>query len=104
WARLPSYEPLTPDERAQVMAHLRDALDGKSGPAPALARPIAGPLLVTVWDQANVVARAIGRGKTLGEALHQAALLLDAAPDEARRGRIKVDLVMARAPVWTGFA
>src|SRR5581483_3653606 len=57
WARLPSYEPLTPDERAQVMAHLRDALDGKSGPAPALARPIAGPLLVTVWDQANVVAR-----------------------------------------------
>jgi hypothetical protein len=101
WARLPSYTPLTPDERAQAMAYLRGALAGKSGPVPSLSRAIAGPVLVTVWDQANVVTRAIGRGPTLGEALHQAALLL---PEDAPRGRIKLDVVLARAPMWTGFA
>ena len=97
WARTPSYAPLSDGEGAAVMRALR------GGPALALDRPIAGPLVMSIYDRGVVVQRFAGDGETLARAVAQVRTQLGQAivPE---RARIKVDVVMARAPILTRIA
>jgi hypothetical protein len=97
WARLPAYAPLTAGERDAILQRLRGRTDG-----PALSRVVAGPVVVTLWDRGAPAARVEGRGSTLGAAVDDAARALAAQPLDAQlraRARLKVDVVMARAPL-----
>ena len=106
WARLPGFAPLTDGERADVLRVLRAALDGQPLPAVALPRAIDGPLIVCVYDRGAPVVRVEARARDLGTALADAARDLASraiAPDVRARSRLKVDLVMARAPIITAI-
>jgi hypothetical protein len=98
WAKLPHFEPLAPDERDAILSRLR------GGNASVPARAFAGPLFATLFDRGIAVTRVEGRGKTLAEATDAAARALAAAqvdPEVRKRGRVKVDVVMATAPLLT---
>ena len=102
-------DPLAPvpaEGRAQAMAHLRAALAGGARPPTPLldSLPVgAGPLYVTLWMRGRVVLRVAGEGSDLSEAVHRAADLIAEGPPSVglvlRRGRIKVDRVVAARPV-----
>jgi hypothetical protein len=107
WARLPSFTPTTTTERAEVLRILRDALDGKGVPdRTTLDTPLADKLLVALYHEGDPVLRVEGRGATLGAATLAAARALadgvGGVRDEVRRsGRLKVDVLRARAPIIT---
>jgi hypothetical protein len=106
WSRLPGFTPLSDGERADVMRVLRAALDGQPLPAVTLARAIDGPLIVNLYDRGAPVERIEARAKDLGAALADAARTLSSstvAADVRAGGRLKVDLVMARAPILTAI-
>jgi hypothetical protein len=105
WARMPSFAPLEPATRTALLAQLRAAWDGRPPPPDALGdRALHGPLVVVAWDRGAPIARVIVRAPTLRVAAVEAARQLGAAalPADIRaRARLKVDLVLARAPLFT---
>jgi hypothetical protein len=111
WARMPSAPPLDDGERAQIMAQLRAALDHVNvAPPPSSsslpARALRGPLLATLYVDGAPAAHADSRAPTLAAAAADAAAQLAraAVPDDARRrGRLAVDVVLARAPLYAAF-
>jgi hypothetical protein len=112
WARMPGWTPLGPDERAAAMRLARDALDGRTTAAPAsggFGARLTGPAIVTLYADGKPAARVEGRGATVGAALADAARALalagrSIAPELRRRGRLKIDLVRARAPMVARIA
>jgi len=99
-------EPVSEEGREQAMSHLRAALAGGERPAtPVLDGVPTGPgsLHVTLWRQGRVVMRARGEGQNLGQAVRRAADLIADGPPAVglvlKRGRIKVDRVVASSPV-----
>ncbi|MEZ4368228.1 MAG: hypothetical protein R2939_18415 [Kofleriaceae bacterium] len=105
---------LDADARRAVVAPLR-SLVAAEVPAPlspqlaARRLPGRGPLVATVWVDGKAVARAVGHGDTLAAATLDAAGSLAKALPQARldglrraRARIKVDLVVGRAPLAQG--
>jgi hypothetical protein len=105
WSRMPAFDPLTPRERADVLAVLRDALDGKPPRAPAVSTPLAEVAVVQLWHHGRPVWRAEAHAATVGEAVAQAARELSGkSATLPRDGRLKVDLVRARAPIFTHLA
>jgi hypothetical protein len=101
--------PLSDEARAAAMAPLRAALDGAGAPAPPdhdeLRRklPEEGPVIVTVWSEGRRAARVEGRGKTIADAIADAAprVAADTAsltPVARAQARLQVDVVVARAP------
>jgi len=97
WARLPSVTPLSPEERNAVLARLRGHTD-----ATPLTRALDGPVIATLYDRGAPLARVEGRGATLDDATASAARALAAQPldaDVRARSRLKVDVVLARAPL-----
>jgi hypothetical protein len=104
WSRMPPFDPLSGDERAQVMSVLRDALDGKPPRAPAIAAPV-DVAVVQLWHHGRPAWRTEARASTVGEAIAQAArALAEKSATLPRDGRLKVDLVRARAPIFTHLA
>ncbi len=97
--------------RAAAMAPLRAAVDdGQAGPVtdPALGRrlPGRGPVVVGVWLSGKMIARVVARGDTAADAIHSAAAALAQhkavralSASQRTRARIKVDLVVGRAPL-----
>jgi hypothetical protein len=114
WARMPATPPLSDAERAAIMATLRAALEHAAAPptdAPAAPapfdRPLAGPLFVALFVDGAPALRLESRAPTLAAAVADAAAQLGRATqsDEARaRGRLKVDVTLARAPIVAGVA
>jgi hypothetical protein len=109
--RLPAAarRPLHPDERAEVMRTLRHALDGGDPGTPGrrLERSLAEPIVVVLYDRGQPVVRIEAEGETLGAATERAAEALrrKAIPEEVRRrGRLKVDVILGRAPIVSGIA
>ncbi len=106
WARLPSVTPLEPAERQLAMAVLRESLDGRPARAPALATPLDDAVVVQLWHHGRSALRLGIRGAPGGVWRAEAGRRL-AAPratlDEEVRahGRLKVDLIRARAPMPT---
>lgn len=103
--------PLTAEARTEAIAHLRAAVDGKARPpTPALVGVPVGeaPLYVTLWREGKVHARVTGEGADLAEAVARAADAL-AGHERVRGrrdvgGRLKVDRVVATAPVLADAA
>jgi hypothetical protein len=100
-------------DRARLIAPLRAALDDQPAPpapdAPALHRPLAGPLVVTVWSGGASAARVDATGHDLAEAAIAAGRALRAlpqvqalAPTERARARLQVDVITGRAPLGGG--
>jgi hypothetical protein len=111
-ASLPSFAPLSAVERDAVIERLRGrapATQGAIGGATRRAildRPLAGggPVVATLWDRGEPIARVEGRGTTLALAVDDAAsALARQSVDTTRRerARLKVDVVLARAPIAT---
>jgi hypothetical protein len=113
--RIAPPERLPAAGRAEVLASLRAALDGAGAaapavlPAPALHRPLAGPLAVTVWWRGASVARVDATGPDLGAATLAAGQALRALPQvqamtaEARsQARLQVDLITGTGPLGGG--
>jgi hypothetical protein len=104
WARMPQVAPLAPARRAELVRALRAVVD--TGAAPTLAsakealRGVGAPAIVSLYDGGAAALRVVLDG--------DAAPLADAAravaADVRTRGRIKVDLVQARAPLATRLA
>jgi hypothetical protein len=98
--RIPPPDRLDAAARAEVMAALRGAITG----APiAPSRPIAGPIVVTVWSAGRAVARVEGA------AVHDAAVklrdnakILSMPAGDRAAARIQVDLVVGHAPIGGG--
>lgn len=111
WARLPEVPPLTASERSRAMEMLRAALDGSpaapAGASDALNRSLDHPVLVTLYDRGAPVERVQARGRTLGDALAEAARRLRRQPNTAAaaevraRGRLKLDVILQTAPILT---
>jgi hypothetical protein len=104
--------PLPDLALAPALAALRARAEGREPPAaPSLAGlPVGeGPLFVTLWNDGERVARAGGAGRDLAQAVEVAGQALRAALVAAGRpavGRLRVDRVVARAPVprWPPLA
>jgi hypothetical protein len=97
--------------RSRVMASLRTALDGSPAtpPTPDLHRPLAGPLIATVWSHGKSVARIDATGADLATATTAAATALrDSAdvralsPADRSAARLQVDLVTGTGPLAGG--
>jgi hypothetical protein len=103
WARTPSSTPLSPDERAAVMARLRAAVDRAAAPpAPLPSRALLGPVFAALFVDGAPAVRVEARAPTLAAAVEDAAAQLRAATlsdDARRRGRLAVDVTRARAPI-----
>ena len=104
---------LGPEARAQVTAELRAALLGQPAPDPSSrpTLPLAhrGPVLVSVLDQGRVLARVMGHGSSLAEAVRAAAERLRDQPvlgrmsaDDRAAARLKIDVVVGRGPLASG--
>ncbi len=108
WARLPAAAPLSDGDRAAVMATLRAALDHAAAPATAVGnRPLAGPLFVALFVDGAPELRLESRAPTLAAAVADVVAQLGrtAQSDDAHaRGRLKVDVTLARAPIVATFA
>ncbi len=99
-------------ERRAVMATLRAALDASAGTAEPLAavhRPLAGPLVVTVWSNGRSLARIDATGEDIAAATVTAARRLRdepavraLSPGERANVRLQVDLVTGTAPLGDG--
>ncbi|HET7506259.1 MAG TPA: hypothetical protein VFK02_34810 [Kofleriaceae bacterium] len=109
--RIAPPDRLDASERTQVMATLRAALDpGAPGPpAPAVHRPLSGPLAVTVWVGGHPAARIDAAGADLAAATVAAAHRLreDLAvavlsAEQRAHARLQVDLVTGTAPLGGG--
>lgn len=111
--RIAPPERLGADDRARVIASLRAALDGRPAPpppdAPALHRPLAGPLAVTVWSRGASVARLDATGSDIAAATVAAARALRELPQvqalsaaDRAGARLQVDLVTGTAPLGGG--
>lgn len=92
--------------RTAVIASLRAALEGEAEVPCAVAAPIDGAAVVTVWSNGKAVERLEGRGAQVGAAIEDASARLRASVPlrklsaNARvRARIQVDLVTGRAPL-----
>jgi hypothetical protein len=106
--------PVTSDERAEIMAVLRTALESGETGRPANAGldrrlPDDGPAVVQVWVDGQLRGRVDAHAPTYAEAIAEATRLLVAHPvlarldpDARRRARIKVDLVVGRGPMYRG--
>ncbi|TMQ22508.1 MAG: hypothetical protein E6J90_12325 [Deltaproteobacteria bacterium] len=86
-------------ERTAVMASLRAALDGPAA-APDVHRPLAGPLVVTVWSGGKSVARFDAAGADLAQATLAAAQAMRGSlevralsPADRAAARLQVDIV-----------
>lgn len=102
---------LDANARAAAIAPLRAAVDGETpGPIddPGLRRPLPnhGPVVVGVWSNGKMIARVVARGDTAAAAISSAAAALtqhkalhDLSPGARTRARIKVDVVVGRAPL-----
>jgi hypothetical protein len=100
--RLRPLPPLSVAAQAQALAVVRAALAGRPPPpAPALAGlPLGpGPLFGTLWDEGKPVVRAEGRGGDLAEAVASLGRALSAQARGAPPGRLKLERVVAVAPV-----
>ena len=100
--RIPPPERLGPDERAQIVATLRAALDDRDPPPCALRAP-GTVVAVTIWSGGKAIARADGEGADLGLATDAAARLVRTAPqirplasDVRAAARVQVDVVRGR--------
>ncbi|HEX4462705.1 MAG TPA: hypothetical protein VIA18_32235, partial [Polyangia bacterium] len=105
WSRLPAVTPLSDDDRAATMAALRAALDHAAPTAAPSNRAIAGPLFVALFVDGAPELRLTSRAPTLAAAVADVAAQLAhaAQSDDARaRGRLKVDVTLARAPIVSG--
>ncbi len=103
--------PVSAEVRAQALAHVRAAVDGKTPPAmPALAGvPLGpGPLYATLWVDGRIRARVTGEGDDLAQAVSRAAQALAGHPKIMGRtglgGRIKLDRTVAAAPIVSELA
>ena len=106
WVQLPTFTPLSDIEKVQVMRPLRAALDRKAPIAAQVSRPMLGPLLVTLYDQGKIVTRIETEAEQLSQAVNNAARQLRSRPFSSSSGqhdriRIQVDLVQARAPIFS---
>jgi hypothetical protein len=96
--------------RAEVMATLRAALADTAPIAPpAVRRPLAGPLAVTVWLHGAPAARIDAIGADLAVATSDAAQKLRShpglrglSPEERADARLQVDLVSGTGPLGGG--
>ena len=94
--------PLPPAAAAAALAALRAQMQGGAGAALPVGPAGPGPLIVTLWAEGSVVARVSGSGDSLAAAVAQAGPRLRQAVAQAGfsgRGRLKLDRVVARAPV-----
>jgi hypothetical protein len=97
-------------ERGAVMATLRAALaDPPRADPPSVRRPLAGPLVVTVWSNGHSIARVDATGADVAAATIAAARLLhdDVAvraltPGDRTSARLQVDLVTGTGPLGGG--
>jgi hypothetical protein len=100
--RLVPVAPVSSEARSQSVALVRAALEGEPLPAtPALeGTPLGpGPLYVSLWSRGKLLVRVSGHGGDLVDATRAAAQALrrsaDAAEEDWRRARIKIDRVAA---------
>lgn len=110
--RIEPPERLSTGERSQVMASLRAALDGapaSAADAPGVRRPVAGPLVATVWASGKSIARVDATGDDLATATLAAARALRElpqvralAPADRATARLQVDLVTGTGPLGGG--
>ncbi|HEY0707822.1 MAG TPA: hypothetical protein VGG33_13545, partial [Polyangia bacterium] len=108
--RLSPVPDADPTVMAVALQTLRAALEGSNTVVPPsdarLTTPLgSGPLFVSLWSEGKLVARAEGDGATFGEAIGLAGRRLRAAVEANDRGagRLKIDRVVARAPVVTSI-
>ncbi|KPK58407.1 MAG: hypothetical protein AMS21_10650 [Gemmatimonas sp. SG8_38_2] len=100
-------DPVSQEGREQTLAHLREALLGRTNEAELASLedvPVGeGSLHVSLWHQGELEARVSARGDDMAAAVRSAAAMLaeSADVDEAlrRSGTLKVDRVVAVAPV-----
>lgn len=107
--RIPAPARLPAAERSQVMASLRAALDGRPAGAPGVHRPLAGPLVVTVWSHGGSLARIDATGADVAAATFAAAAQLAALPQikamspaDREAARLQVDIVTGTGPLGEG--
>jgi hypothetical protein len=108
--RIPPPDRLDAADRTKVMATLRAALaDTTQVAPPAVHRPLAGPLAVTVWLHGAQAARVDATGADLAAATAAAAQKLQNTPglralsaDERAGARLQVDLVTGTGPLGGG--
>ncbi|HEY0476705.1 MAG TPA: hypothetical protein VGD37_04225 [Kofleriaceae bacterium] len=108
--RIDPPDRLSAGERAQVMASLRAALGGGAEPtAPALHRPLGGPLVVTVWSGGASIARVDATGADVaaatlgaGHALRELPQIQALSPADREAARLQVDVVAGTAPLGGG--
>jgi hypothetical protein len=97
WASMPAYEPLSDGERASALSAVRATL-AHPGP-PASGAGTFGPVRVALYDKGEPVAVAVARGTSLADALRAATQKLIAPAEVAARARVKIDIMVARAPI-----
>ena len=110
--RISADDLVQPDEHDAVVHLLRAALDGKpvGAAAPGSQATPSGPVWVTVLLDGNNLHRTRHDAGTLAARLRQAASAITASDDlrqlsvdERRRARIKVDIALARGPIFTSI-
>jgi hypothetical protein len=100
-------------ERTRVMTVLRAALVNPAAAPdptpPAVHRPLAGPLAVTVWLDGRTVARVDAAGDDVAVAtaaavrrLRDDRSLATLSPDDRARARLQVDLITGTGPLGGG--
>jgi hypothetical protein len=105
--RIAPPERLDGAERTAVMTALRAGLgDGAAASAPAVRRPLAGPLAVTVWSGGRSLARVVATGDDVAAATVAAARQLRdqaawqaLAPPDRALARLQVDIVTGTGPL-----
>jgi hypothetical protein len=102
FVRMPLVAPIGADAAGRALAVVRASLAGTSPPPLEDERdaPQRGlPMIVTLYDRGQVVARGVGRGDSFGAALADAVTQLRAAnidPAHLSHGRLKLDRVVGR--------
>jgi hypothetical protein len=102
FVRMPLLAPIGADAAGRALGRVRASLTGASPPtlgAEADAAQRGLPLVVTLYDHGQAVARGVGQGDTFGAALGDASEQLRAQkidPARLARGRLKLDRVVGR--------
>jgi hypothetical protein len=104
--RIPPPDRLDAAERTAVMAVVRAGLRDAAAPAPAVHRPLQGPLAVTVWSGGRSLARVVATGDDVAAAAAAAARQLrelpawqGLAPTDRELARLQIDIVTGTGPL-----